>query len=614
MDRNTVIGFILIAALIITYTYLSMPSPAEIEKQRQYTDSVSLLEKQRGGDSLQPVQPGPATTAQPAASDAVVTQKVFSDSTVKDEARFTIENELLKLTLSSRGGKIISVELKKYKTYDQKPLILFTPENTKFNYTFFAGNNQIETNDLLFKPESNSFAVAGTDSATFFFRAYSVPSGFIEQKYVMKGNSYMVGYSFSLIGMDSLIHTANSYVNLVWDTRFNPTEKDLSQERTYSSMYFRYWNDDVNSISEGSTGEMRMPGKVQWVSAKTHFFNSTLVSKIPFDQGNISSQFDETKTDYVKDLKAEVVLPFDSKAKDVIFPMQFYFGPNNWQDLKKLDLELEHVIPIGAGIFGFISLPINKFFFIPLFNFFNNYFTNYGLIILLMTILLRIILFPLTYRSFISAAKMRVLKPEIDELKAKYADDQTKFGAEQMKLFRQAGVSPLGGCLPLLLQLPILAAMYTFFPQSIELRQQSFLWARDLSTYDSIYNFATTIPFYGNHVSLWTIIMTVTSIGFAVYNNQLSGVQGQMKWMAYIMPVMLLGIFNSMPAALTYYYSLTNVISFIQQWFIKNFVIDEQAIHRQIQENKKKPKKPSTWAKRLEDLQRAQQQKAKQKK
>lgn len=612
MDRNTVIGFILIAALIITYTYLSMPSPAEIEKQRQYTDSVAMV--QRGGDSLQPVQPGPATSTQPAASDAVVTQKVFSDSTVKDEAQFTIENELLKLTLSSRGGKIISVELKKYKTYDQKPLILFTPENTKFNYTFFAGNNQIETNDLLFKPESNSFAVAGTDSATFFFRAYSGPSGFIEQKYVMKGNSYMVGYSFSLIGMDSLIHTANSYVNLVWDTRFNPTEKDLSQERTYSSMYFRYWNDDVNSISEGSTGEMRMPGKVQWVSAKTHFFNSTLISKIPFDQGNISSQFDETKTDYVKDLKAEVVLPFDSKAKDVIFPMQFYFGPNNWQDLKKLDLELEHVIPIGAGIFGFISLPINKFFFIPLFNFFNNYFTNYGLIILLMTILLRIILFPLTYRSFISAAKMRVLKPEIDELKAKYADDQTKFGAEQMKLFRQAGVSPLGGCLPLLLQLPILAAMYTFFPQSIELRQQSFLWARDLSTYDSIYNFATTIPFYGNHVSLWTIIMTVTSIGFAVYNNQLSGVQGQMKWMAYIMPVMLLGIFNSMPAALTYYYSLTNVISFIQQWFIKNFVIDEEAIHRQIQENKKKPKKPSTWAKRLEDLQRAQQQKAKQKK
>jgi YidC/Oxa1 family membrane protein insertase len=206
---------------------------------------------------------------------------------------------------------------------------------------------------------------------------------------------------------------------------------------------------------------------------------------------------------------------------------------------------------------------------------------------------------------------MRVLKPEIDELKAKYGDDQAKFGQEQMKLFKQAGVSPLGGCLPLLLQLPILAAMYTFFPQSIELRQQHFWWVNDLSTYDSIFDFNTAIPFYGSHVSLWTIIMTITSIGFAVYNNQLSGVTGQMKWMAYIMPVMLLGIFNSLPAALTYYYSLSNVIAFLQQWLVKNFIIDEKAIHRQIQENKKKPVKKSSWAKRLEDLQRSQQQKQK---
>src|SRR6185295_16573684 len=298
---------------------------------------------------------------------------------------------------------------------------------------------------------------------------------------------------------------------------------ELSRETTYSSVYFRTWNDDVNSISERSTGEMHAPGKVQWVSGKTHFFNCALIAKNPFDQGDVSSQFDLNATDYVKELKAALVLPYDSKQKNVSFPMQFYFGPNNWQELKKFDIELEQVIPIGAGLFGFISSPLNKFFFIPLFNFLNNYFTNYGLIILIMTILLRIILFPLTYRSFVSAAKMRILKPEIDELKEKYKDDQAKFGGEQMKLFRQAGVSPLGGCVPLLLQLPILAAMYTFFPQSIELRQEHFLWAKDLSTYDSIFDFKQPIPFYGSHVSLFTIIMTVTSIAFAVYNNQLSG-------------------------------------------------------------------------------------------
>lgn len=618
MDRNTVIGFVLIALIIIAYTYFNMPSKEQLERQKRVQDSIAIIEKKQspgsGTDSLQHTLSIDTSKAIVATPEHKGMEKIFPDSSHKNEELFTIENELLKISLSSKGGKVASVELKKFKTYDQKPLVLFTPENTKFNYTFFAGNNQIETNDLLFKPEAASFSVAGNDSNTFVFRAYNGPSRYVEQRYVLRGNSYLVGYSFSMVGMDSLVRSANSYVNLVWDTKFNHTEKDLAQERTYSSMYFRYWNDDVESISEHSTGELRAPGKVQWVSCKTHFFNCALIAKNPFDQGNVSSQFDPNATDYVKELKAELVLPYDSKKEQISFPMQFYFGPNSWLDLKKFDIELEHVIPLSVGLFGFISLPLNKFFFIPLFNFLNNYFTNYGLIIFIMTLLLRILLFPLTYRSFVSAAKMRVLKPEIDELKAKYGDDQAKFGQEQMKLFRQGGVNPLGGCIPLLLQLPILAAMYTFFPQSIELRQESFLWAKDLSTYDSILDFGQAIPFYGNHVSLFTILMTVTSIGFAVYNNQLSGVQGQMKWMAYIMPVMLLGIFNSLPAGLTYYYTLSNIIAFAQQFIVQNYIIDEKAIHRKIQENKKKPQKKSSWAKRLEDLQRAQQERGKQRK
>jgi len=405
--------------------------------------------------------------------------------------------------------------------------------------------------------------------------------------------------------MDSLIRANNSYINLVWDTKFTHTEHDLKNERNYSSAYMRYTNEDVDGISESSTGELRAAGKVQWVSCKTHFFNATLItSSVPFDQGTISSQFEESAA-YVKQLRADMVLPYDNKS-EVRYPMQFYFGSNNYQDLKKMHIELEKIIPLGAGLFGAISLPLNKFFFIPMFNWLDNYFASYGLIIVIMTIMLRIVLYPLTYRSFVSAAKMRVLRPEIDELRAKYGDDQARFGQEQMKLFRQAGVNPLGGCIPLLLQLPILAAMYTFFPQSIELRQEPLWWVKDLSTYDSVLNLSFNIPFYGSHVSLWTIIMTITSIAFAVYNNQLSGVQGQMKWMAYIMPVMLLGIFNSLPAALTYYYSVSNVAAFLQQWLIQNFVIDEDKIHRQIQENKKKPVKKSKWQQRFEDLQKQQ--------
>jgi len=607
MDRNTIIGFALIALLVIGYTIYTTPSQKEVEKQKHIQDSLTLVAQQKHiADSLAALQPNntaTASTQQISAADMKAMQSIFPD-TMQKEQEFTISNELLSLTLSNRGGKIVSVELKQYKTYDGKPLVLFTPQNTSFNYVFYVGNSAVQTNQLLFKPEGNSFSVSGKDSNSIVFRAYTSPDHYIEQRYTLKGNSYMLGYKFSLHGMDSLIHNTNSYINLVWDTKFSHTEYDIASERNYSSMYMRYTDEDVDGISERSTGDLRASNKVEWISCKTHFFNSSLISKIPFDQGTVTSGYD-ANADYVKELKADMVLPFDNK-RDVSYPMNFYFAPNNYQDLKRLGIGLEAIIPLNYGLFGFISSPLNKLFFIPLFNLLNNYITNYGLIILIMTILLRIIVFPFTYRSFISAAKMRVLKPEIDELKAKYGDDQTKFGQEQMKLFRQAGVNPLGGCLPLLFQLPILAAMYTFFPQSIELRQQPFLWAKDLSTYDSILNFSYSIPFYGNHVSLFTIIMTATSIGFAVYNNQLSGVQGQMKWMAYIMPVMLLGIFNSLPAALTYYYSLSNIVAFVQQFIIKNYIIDEKKIHAQIQENKKKPKAKSKWQQRLEEMQRAQ--------
>jgi YidC/Oxa1 family membrane protein insertase len=384
-------------------------------------------------------------------------------------------------------------------------------------------------------------------------------------------------------------------------------------ERNSTSLYFRYWNDDVENISERGTGQITASSKVQWVSFKHHFFNSTLIATRPFDSGIFLTEYEADSTSYVKQMQAEIMLPYSGEAS-VSYPMQWYFGPNSYQDLRRLDLELQKIIPLGVGLFGGISLPINKYFIIPVFNFLNNYSMNYGVIILIMTILLRILLFPLNYRSFVSAAKMRVLKPELDELREKYKADQQRFGQEQLKLFRQAGVNPLGGCLPLLVQLPILAAMYTFFPLSIELRQQGFWWATDLSTYDSVLNLNFAIPFYGNHVSLWTLIMTITSIAFAVYNNQLSGITGQMKWMTYIFPVMLLGIFNSLPSALTYYYTLTNVFSFLQQWIIKKFILNEDAIHRQIQENKKKPMKKSGWQERLEKLARQQQQQRKMKK
>ncbi|MDW8393448.1 MAG: membrane protein insertase YidC [Chitinophagales bacterium] len=602
------IGFLLITLLIIAYTLYNIPSAEELERQQRIADSIAaaqatekkLLEQQKQ-----------ATTAPAAQQRKPAASFLFSGDTMQPPRLVTLENELLRMQLSSQGAYPVSVEIKNYKTYDQRPLLLFTAPNSQLSFTLPAGNQNVQTGDLLYDIQAGPQTATATDSAWVRFRAYGPSGSYIEHRYSLASGSSQVQYRMTLSGLDSLIRTPSPYLQLNWMVRFNHTEKDLLTERNNSTIYLRTREGDVDGISERSTGEKQMPGKFQWVSAKTHFFNVTLITDAPSDEATISSNFAETDT-FVKDLRAELILPLDP-APEVHYDFSFYAGPNNYQALKRTGLGLERIIPLGAGLFGAISLPLNKFFIIPLFNWLDNYHLHYGVIILIMTLILRILLFPLTYRSFVSAAKMKVLKPEIDELREKYKDDQTRFGQEQMNLFRRAGVNPFGGCIPLLLQLPILAAMYTFFPLSVELRQQKLWWADDLSTYDSILDLGFSIPFYGSHVSLFTIIMTITSVAFAVYNNQLAGVQGPMKWMAYLMPIMLLGFFNSLPAGLTYYYSLSNIFAFGQQFVIKTWFIDEEAIHRKIQENKKRPLKKSRWQERLEHLQKQQQQRMKQK-
>ncbi|MCS6991591.1 MAG: membrane protein insertase YidC [Chitinophagales bacterium] len=601
MDRNTVIGFLLITLLIIAYTLYNIPSAEELERQQRIADSIAAVRAQEQKKLEQVEMPQPIVE-----KPTPVASALFRGDTTTEPKFFTLENDLLRVSFSTVGAYPASVEIKHYKTYDQKPLVLFSPQNSKLNYIFFAQNQEVQTADVVYAVETGPAIAKEGDSAWIRFHAYGPYGSHLEHYYALAPNSAAISYRFSLYGIDSLISTPSPYMQLNWMVRFNHTEKDLATERNNSTIYLRTREGDVDGISERSTGEKHLPGNIQWVSAKTHFFNITLISKELFDEGRISSAFAENDT-FVKDLRAELILPLEP-APQVQYHFSLYAGPNNYQALKRTGLGLEQIIPLGAGLFGAMSLPLNKYFIIPLFNWLDNYHLHYGVIILIMTVILRIILFPLTYRSFVSAAKMKVLKPEIDELREKYKDDPTRFGQEQMNLFRRAGVNPFGGCIPLLLQLPILAAMYTFFPLSVELRQQKLWWADDLSTYDSILELGFTIPFYGSHVSLFTIIMTATSVAFAVYNNQLAGVQGPMKWMAYLMPIMLLGFFNSLPAALTYYYSLSNVFAFIQQFAIKKWFIDEEAIHRKIQENKKRPLKKSRWQERLEQLQKQQQQ------
>ncbi len=612
MDKNTITGLVLIGALLLAWSFYNQPS-AEQLAQKKIQDSTALIRSK-----LQKEESVKANLVQSSASDlsatdtskpsavTIINAGYFSDSTNTHEDFLTLENDVLKVTLSNKGGRVYAVELKKYKTFDGKNMKLFESESSEFSYYFFTGTQQINTGDIYFKTENKSVLIAGKDSSSIQYRAYLSTDKYIEQTYTIRPGSYMIGYNLKLKGLDSIITQKDRSITLNWKQKLLNGEHTIIDNRNYSSVYFKYPKESASSLSLTEDGGDKFPSSIYWLSFKQHFFNSALIAPKIFDQGNTKVSID-TGNVFVKTMNAELIMPY-SRDKENIYPMNFYFGPNRYQSLRELGIGLEEIVPLGWGIFAWFATPINKYFILPLFNFLNGFIGNYGIIILIMTLLIRGVTLPLTYKSMVSAAKMKVLKPEIDELKEKYKDDQGKFGQEQMKLFGKAGVNPLGGCLPLLIQIPILTAMYSLFPNAIELRMQPFLWAKDLSSYDSIWNFPNnfSLPFYGDHVSLFTLLMTVTQIIMAVYTSQMNNITGQMKWMQYIFPVMLLGIFNNLPAALTYYYFLFNLFSIIMQWGVQKYMIDEKAIHAQIQENKKKTPKKSGFMARLEEMQKKQ--------
>ena len=406
-------------------------------------------------------------------------------------------------------------------------------------------------------------------------------------------------------GIKDIISPNNRYAILDWSSELQGQEKTVKDERAVSTVYYSYAQDeDVDYLSETSDDEEKLQANVKWVAFKQKFFNQSLISNTQFsEQGTqieVKTPENETAA-YVKDVKAQFFIPLEQNS--VLEDMDLYYGPNHYPTLKEEGVGLQKMIPLGWGIFGWV----NKGLVIPIFNWLNQYFTNYGLIIILLTFIIKLALFFPMFKVYKSTAKMKLLKPELDEIKTRTGDDMAKAQQEQMKLYKQAGVSPLGGCLPQLVQMPILFAMFRFFPSSIELRQKSFLWAEDLSSYDSIYDFPNgfEIPFYGDHVSLFTLLMTAVTIIYTYINSQSSAqMVGPMKTMMYIMPIMFLGFFNNYAAALSFYYFLSTCITILLNFIIRKFVIDEDKLHKQIQENKKKKivTKKSGLQKRLEDM------------
>ncbi|MEI6682027.1 MAG: membrane protein insertase YidC [Bacteroidota bacterium] len=639
MNKNTIIGLVLIFGIFIAYSYLMKPSEEQLMQQKRKVDSINLVNQARHDSDVKALarQHTAEVTRQKdkalavgGKADSLSVLKLslrdelgaFAGAAIGKDTTYSIESDLLKINIVSLGGKIAQVELKDYLTWDKRPLVLMDKDSLQFGLSFFSNNRIINTNRLYFQPfwpdartaGQTNLKVAGKDSVKFGMRLYISAtdstvdrSKFIEYTYTVKGNEYMLRYSVKFVNMAEVMDPSTKYLVLNWRDNLNRLEKSTKMERMSSGLFYKYAEDKVDNLSQTKDEEKILKNeRIKWVSFKQQFFTSTLISDDFFSEPRLSSTTPPGENHSLKSMAAEVGIPFVPKDGKTI-SMSMYFGPNKYYGLKKYQQDLEKQIPLGWGFF--LMAWINIYAVIPVFTFFGNFGWNYGIIILILTILLKTILFPIAFKTYKSSAKMRVLKPEIDELGKKYPkkEDAMKKQSATMELYKKAGVNPMAGCIPLLLQMPILIAMFRFFPSSIELRQQSFLWATDLSSYDSIWTFPNgiSIPFYGDHISLFALLMTISSVIYTRINDQMMGSQQSqmpgMKTMMYMMPVMFLFWFNDYSSGLSYYYLLANLLTFAQIYIIRA-TIDEKKLHLQIEANRKKPIKKSGFQKRLEEM------------
>ena len=605
MDKNTVIGLVIIFLILIGFSYLNRPSEEQVrEMQRQ--DSIARVEKQKMEIAAVQRQLEMEAAANGNAAD-IKRDSVFMQDSLAEQL-YTLENDKIKLNISTRGGRITIVDLKEYRTHDSLPLVLWKEKESVLGMNFYAQNKEINTENFLFVPSTTTTTLYAKEQAqTLTMRLYADSTKYIEYQYSLAPDSYMVDFNIITHNMGDVIASNSSFLTLNWGVNMPQLEKSKDFENRYTGIYYKFFEDDVEHMSLTSDEEETLTTKVQWIDFKQQFFSSILIAKTPFSDVTLISK-NSQKSEYLKDAYAEIPLPYNGKTNEQ-YNMQFYFGPNSYNVLKEYgnDIDLPDVINMGWKWIAWF----NKYFVIPIFNFLQNNTTlNYGIIILLLTLIIKIILFPLTYKSYMSQARMRVLKPQVDEISKKYPADKAMEKQQAiMKLYRQAGVNPMGGCLPMLIQMPILIALFYFFPGAIELRQQGFLWATDLASYDSIATLPFTIPFYGNHVSLFCLLMTATNIIYMIMNNRNQPQNDQMKGMQtmmYIMPVMFLFIFNSYSSGLSYYYFIATLITILQTWIIRKFV-DDQKLLKQIEIAKTKPMKKSKFQQRLEEMQKEQQ-------
>ncbi|OAV75985.1 Oxa1Ec [Bacteroidales bacterium Barb7] len=631
MDKNTIIGFVLIGLVLFVFSWLNQPTPEQAEAQRRYQDSIAKIEYAQQAE-LQTqkstetplLQQNEADDGLPDSARMIRLQNnygVFAAAMQGTDGYTVLENDKLEIRLSNRGGRVAYARLKEHTAHDGQPLVLFDEKESAFDFTLITANNRVvNTRDMYFTP------VKGSEPNTVVMRLPAGEEGFLDFTYRLKSDDYILDYSIQAVGLNGILSPSTTSLDFAWQQDIRQQEKGRKFEDRYTALYYKYAADNVENLSESADASQKLSNRLKWIGYKDMYFSTVLIAN---GEGFESSTLESKKLSaegYLKHYKTTASIPFDLQGGEAS-AFQFYFGPNLYPLLKSYDsgmpadqrLEMEKMVTMGASFFRWI----NRYFILPVFGFLGKFIDSYGLIILLLTLIVKLILFPLTYKSYMSTAKMRVLRPQVEELSKKYPGQDKAMERQKatMDLYSRAGASPMSGCVPMLLQMPILISLYMFFPSAFELRHESFLWVKDLSTYDAIASWNTYIPFitpyFGNHISLFCLLMTATQIVYTKFNMDMNSTGQQkipgMKMMMYMMPLMMMFFFNEYAAGLTYYYFISTLITIGQTLFFR-YTINEEKLLAKLEMNKRKPQKKSGLMKRLEDAQKLQEERLRQQK
>lgn len=599
-DKNTIIGFILLGILFFAFFwYNNKMAQSAIEQEKKVKDSIARVEAAKITPEMR------AKAAQDSIKQDSLLKNakagVFTSATHNSLKFDTVENKLIKIIFTNEGGRVYSVILKKYESFDSSLVQLGTPKDVLGYNINTSVTSAANTNDLLFNAPVIERNINGNTTIAYTLQDSLGRS--IEHIFEVPADAYMINWNIKLNGANTLLQ--NNTLTFNWLANTQQHERSATYERLQMSNVCFVENKEFDYIMSKTEHKFEKP--IEWISVVQQFFNTTLIAKNNFNSGYV--KFTKNAVDTSKDLATvqatlQMQLP---NSSSINIPMQLYYGPNDYNILKKQAPEMDRIVNLGRDMYSFVR-PINQYIIMPVFNFFASFVKNYGWVILLLTLFIRLVTAPLTYSSYLSGAKMKVLRPELDELKKKFGTDQQGFAMEQMKLFREAGVNPLGGCIPALLQIPIFFALYSFFNSNIALRGQPFLWSKDLSSYDAIISWHTEIWAIGNHISLFTITAVLTSFLISIYNMSSTPTQDNpaLKYMPYIFPFILFFVFNRLPSALTWYYTVSNIITLALQFVIQKYIINHDKILAKIEEKRKAPKKVSKWQERYTQMLEAQ--------